>query len=152
MDGVASAFAVVSLALQLIEGVQKLSDFWRSVEAAPANVQTIVSDLDLLSLTLHDIEFEAQHGQPDPTLEKVLRHCEVNVKTLSSALQELEPGFASTRRRTRKWTALKSVLRWDKLKQSQDILSRLKTTLILVLQNMQRSLPHSQAGLCNMRC
>ena len=57
MDAAASVIAVVSIAIQLADSVKKLSDFWKSVEAAPLDVQTMITDLDLLSLVLHDIAF-----------------------------------------------------------------------------------------------
>ena len=137
MEGLAAAASVVgvaSLALQLAGSVKKLHDFWDSVKEAPEDVRSITSDLQLLSSVLSDIASEAQHVTPDHTLEAVMERCVMKVKTLNTILNELEPGFASSRTLKRKWTALKNVLKSEKVKKFQTSLQDLKTTLILVLQ------------------
>ena len=42
----ASAFAVVSLAVQLAESANKLYEFWASVKDAPDAIQDMVTDLE----------------------------------------------------------------------------------------------------------
>lgn len=138
MDGAASIIAVVSIAVQLADSIKKQCDFWESIKAAPHEVQTIIADLDLLGFVLRDIAAEAGLGQSDATLEKVLRGCGQKLQELDSIFDMLQSGFSSTKRTVRKWTALKSVLKWDKIKQFQTTLDRLKCTLMLVLQNLNR--------------
>lgn len=137
MEGLAAAASVVgvaSLALQLADSVKKLHDFWDSVKKAPEDVRSITSDLQLLSSVLSNIASEAQHVTPDHTLEAVMERCVMKVKTLNTILNELEPGFTSSRTFKRKCTALRSVLKSEKVKKFQASLQDLKTTLILVLQ------------------
>ena len=134
MDGVASAFAVVSLALQLADSVKKLYDFWNSVREAPRDIQATTNDLKSLQSILSSIAHDAQHTEPDETLTNALQSCNTEVATLVSILDITHPGFASTRLRTQKLTAIKAVLMGTKLKKFQDIVGRLKTSLLLVQQ------------------
>ena len=134
MDGVASAFAVVSLALQLADNVKKLYDFWNSVKEAPRDIQATTSDLKILQSILSSIAHDAQHTEPDEILANALQSCNTEVATLFGVLDVIQPGFASIRPHIRKWTAIKAVLRGTKLKKFQDIVERLKTSLLLLQQ------------------
>ena len=134
MDGVASAFAVVSLALQLADSVKKLYDFWSSIREAPGDIQATTSDLNVLQSILSSIAHDAQHTEPDEIMTNALQSCNTEVATLFSILDVIQPGFASIRLHTRKWTAIKAVLIGAKLKKFQDIVERLKTSLLLVQQ------------------
>ena len=131
--------AVASITIQLADSVKKLSDFWKSVQQAPSDVQTIITDLDLLRQALGDIASGIRQGNSSGALERTLQQCEVNVQTLYSILQQLEPGFASSKRIIRKFTAFKSVLKWDKVKKFMAVLDRLKSTMMLFSQDINRS-------------
>jgi len=141
MDGLstaASAIAVVSLGVQLAENVKKLYDFWDSIKEAPEDIRAISADLKLLSSGLTQIACEAQHVEPDVTLEDTLQVCSIRVKELTTLLNEIEPGFASTRSHLRKWTAFKAVLKRGQLTKIEKALEGLKSTLSLVQQNQIR--------------
>lgn len=138
MDGASGAFAAVPIAIQLAGGLKKISDFWKSVQNAPMDVQNIITDLDLLSGIFCEMAFEAQHNGPDATLEKVLHRCEVSCKALTAILYETQPGFVSVKRPVRHWTAVKTALRKEGFEKLQVILDRLKGTLIIVQQNLIR--------------
>ena len=136
MDAVASTFAVVSLSIQLVESIKKLNDFWSSIKEAPANVHAILNDLSLLSSILSDIATETQEvGSADTTLEKVLCSCELSVQELYIILSNLQLGFDSKKRSIRQWTAVKSILKSDKIETFQAVLERLKSSLMLARQN-----------------
>ena len=138
LSAAASGIAVVSVAVQLAESFKKLCDFWKSIEEAPENIRAISVDLELLSSVLIQIAHETQHVEPDATLIAALNVCCVKVKMLTKILNEIEPGFASTKIRVRKWTALKAVLKQGELMKFQEALDRLKGTLLLVQQNQHR--------------
>ena len=138
LSTVASGIAVVTVAVQLAESVKKLCDFWNSIKEAPEEIQAISLDLELLSSVLIQIAYETQHVEPEATLVATLNGCWVKVKILTTLLNEIEPGFASTSSRVRKWTALKAVLKSGQLKKFQAALERLKGTLLLVQQNQYR--------------
>ncbi|KAL8742547.1 MAG: hypothetical protein Q9190_004984 [Brigantiaea leucoxantha] len=134
MDGAASAVAVASLAIQLADSVKQLYVFWKSVKEAPENIQAITTDLELLQSVFNIIAHDAQHVVPNPVLTAVLQVCNNNVKKLVAILKRIEPGFASTSLRTRQWTAVKAVFIGPKLKKFQDIIEKLKTSLLLLQQ------------------
>ncbi len=138
MDGAASVIAVFSIAIQLADSVKKLSEFWKSVDEAPQDVNNIIIDLDLLTQVLSEIVLEARQTEPDATLASALPNCEANTTALITVLNELQPGSASTKRAVRKWTAIKSILKWERIKRFWTILDRMKSTLLLVLQNQIR--------------
>ena len=134
----ASGIAVLTVAVQLAEIIKKLSDFWTSIKEAPEDIQAIATDLDLLSNVFTHIAHETQHVEHDMTLAATLNGCWVKVGKLTALLDEIEPGFASSRLRIRKWTALKAVLKQGQLAKFQVALDRLKGTLLLVQQYQYR--------------
>ena len=134
----ASGIAVLSVAVQLAQSIKTLSDFWSSIKEAPEDIQAIATDVDLLSNVFTRIAHETQHVEPDMALEATLNGCWVTVRKLTALLNEIEPGFASSRPRVRKWTALKAVLKQGQLAKFQVALDRLKSTLLLVQQYQYR--------------
>ncbi len=74
LSTVASGIAVVTVAVQLGENVEKLCDFWSSIKEAPEEIQAISLDLELLSSVLTQIAYEAQHVEPDATLVATLEN------------------------------------------------------------------------------
>lgn len=141
MDGLsaaASGIAVASIALRLADSVKQIYDFWTSVKEAPDDIRTITEDLRVLSSILARIEKEAGQVEPDATLEAALNGCMLNVKILTSLLNDIEPGFASTRSRVRKWTAFKAVLKRGQLVKFQGALEGMKSTLLIVLAEHDR--------------
>lgn len=137
LSGAASVIAVTSLAIQLVDSIDKLYGFWISVKDAPDDVHIIITDLKLLSTVLTEISFEAQQSEPNPTLEAVLKTCSTRVKTLGIILNNIEPDFSSASLSVRKWAAIKSALKNRTFEKFQRGLESLKTTLILVQQKQQ---------------
>ena len=91
----ASGIAVASIAIQLAESVRKLCHFWISIKEAPEDIQAISIDLELLSAVLTQIAHESQHVEPDTTCIAALTGCRLQVETLTTVLNKIEPGFAS---------------------------------------------------------
>ncbi|KAL8905275.1 MAG: hypothetical protein Q9207_002746 [Kuettlingeria erythrocarpa] len=141
MDGLstaASGLAVVSIAIQLADGIKKLHDFWTSITEAPEEIKESLLELELLSSVLTQIAHDQQRHEPDTTLTNALSGCCAMVNRLATILGEIEPGFASTSSRIRSWTAVKAALKQKTLKKFQDGLERLKTMLSLALQLQNR--------------
>ena len=141
MDGLsaaASSIAVVMLAVHLADSVQKLCSFWSSIRDAPEDIKPISLDLDLLSYVLTEIAFEAQHFGPDAISVAALEACSVRVRSFTTILEQIEPDFASASRRIRKWTAFKAVLKRGQIANFQEALDRLKATLLLAQQSLQK--------------
>lgn len=141
MDGLSSAasvFAAASLAIQLAESLNKFCTFWKSIKEAPEDVRAIAEHLELLSSILTGIAREAQRVEPDASLTAVLNHCNVHVKRLASLLADLEPGLSSKSTPAGKWASFKAVLKSEKVKKIEDILEKLKSTLILAQQRQEK--------------
>ena len=138
LSGAASGMAVVSLALQLSDGIKQLYDFWGSVKDAPDEIRVITTDLGLLSSVLAEMASEEQHSGPDPTLKAALELCCDRVTKIANLTNEMEPGFASMNFRIRKWIAFKAVLKGEKIQKLQKVLEGLKSTLMLAQQNFHR--------------
>jgi site-specific DNA-adenine methylase len=137
--------AVGTLAVQLGDSVKKLVDFWHSIQEAPEDIQNMADELKLVASILRRIASDSQEqhqdnhredrkdqsSPPSNSLRPALELCQKNIAILNSILTELEPGFASCRRRKRKWTAFKTVLKRDRIEKIRTTLESLKSTLIL---------------------
>ncbi|KAG8526599.1 uncharacterized protein KY384_008800 [Bacidia gigantensis] len=144
MEVAASAFATASIAKELGVGVKKLIEFWTSIEEAPNDVREIVDELNLLCDVFKDIESEAKQDTENATVKKILENCKLIIKQLESITHNLERGFASSKRLTRKWTAIKGALKCKQLDKFQTTLGRLKHTLTLALQTRTSRTLHLQ--------
>ena len=135
LSGAASVIAVCSLALQLGDSVKRLHDFWDSLEEAPDYIRSITTELSLQSSVLVKMASEEQHFEPDKTLIAALEACQKKVQDLTHMTSVLESGFTSRSLRTRKWTALKAVLKAEKIQRFQQTLNGLNITLMLAQQS-----------------
>lgn len=80
MDGLnagASAIAVVSLAVQLIESVKYLYDFWKSIEEAPAFIRDIAKEFSVLSAVLVSVANPALLQRSHPNMQLALQLCKI---------------------------------------------------------------------------
>ena len=128
LSGAASGIAVVSLTFQIGESISKLSDFFESIKTAPAVVATIVKDLSQLASILDIIKVDGSISND------VLATCMDKVKDLNAFTDELEPGFRSASRKTRRWTAFTAARKSSVISKFRVTLEETKTTLILALQ------------------
>jgi hypothetical protein len=71
----ASSIAVISLVIQLADSTQKLYDFWKSVEEAPASIRVITADLRLLALVLGSMKQRERREGLDSVSRSVLESC-----------------------------------------------------------------------------
>lgn len=133
-----SGIAVVSVAVHLAESFKKLCDFWKSIKEAPEDIRTMSVDLEFLSKVLTQIAHETEYIEPDPSFIAALDECRCKVKILNTIIDEIQPGFSSTKSRVRQRSAFKAVLKRAKMIKHQVDLDRLKTTLLLVRQDQCR--------------
>lgn len=141
MDGLSAATSVItvsSIAVQLSESIKKIFEFWISIKNAPDDIHAITTDLQILSSVLSRIGFESQRLRPDPSMIAALDCCFGKIQKLSNIVDDLESGFKSTSSSVRKWSALKTVFKSDRLKNFQDSLERTKSTLMLIQNLHQR--------------
>jgi hypothetical protein len=138
LSSAASTVPVMSLTIQIADSVKKLCDFWTSVKEAPEDFHAIATDLELLSIVLANIVSEARHAEHHTTMTAALNACSIQVGILTKLISDIQSGLLSTRRRIRNWSALKAVMKSEKVKEFQDALERMKGTSLLARQNQQR--------------
>jgi hypothetical protein len=126
LGATASIFAVVSLAGQLGGGVANLLTFLESFKGAPEYVRGIEKDLKLLLPILESISFD------EPTYDDILQDCNAKIRNLQDIVNRLEPGFASSHRRIREWTALKTTRKASQIRKFKAVLEEMKSTLLLL--------------------
>ncbi|KAF2865397.1 hypothetical protein BDV95DRAFT_612781 [Massariosphaeria phaeospora] len=146
--GVASAFAVVSLSLQLLDKIHSFCEFWEKVQGAPKDISDLVQELRLLEAVIREIyEKEKQYG-PDPTLTSVLQSVSTQVEALLATMAKYQAGASSNGRVLRTWSSFKLSLRGNQMMQFRLSLSETKTTLVLARFNLHEKVQyrlHEQA-------
>ena len=126
MDGVASAFAVVSLAIQLVETGEKISKFLTSVQDAPIEVTKLGQTLDQLNSTLQQVSYllEQQYlvqrlpGSP-VFITKALENCERRINTLEGYVQKAKVTMDHGNRVHRSWAAMRFISKRDDVRELQ---------------------------------
>lgn len=71
----ASVIAVASIALQLVESVRHLYEFWESIGDAPQSIRDITEDLKILSTIIASTTNPALLQGSNSELELVLKRC-----------------------------------------------------------------------------
>lgn len=141
MDGVASAFAVISLAVQLVDTVQEIRDFLRSVQNAPNELIKLVETLEQLHGTLNQVKhlLKQQYsilrlpGSP-VFMENALQNCSRKISTLEKVVNEAKNTLARQSRVKRTLAVMKLVSKKEDLQKMQSQLlhaeMRLQTAML----------------------
>jgi hypothetical protein len=131
-----SVLAVVSLALQLADNVQRLVDFWDSVKEAPVEAAEIRSQLQILGALLNSIEREGRRS-PNDDGSSLGHGCLLVCKGSVAKLEKLSNGWEQELSRNgsirRKWSCLRKALKGNELDRYWCELERAKSTLIMYL-------------------
>lgn len=143
MEGLAAAggvLAVASLALQVVEIVERIQDFWDRIKNAPAEIRSVLDDLALLSMVLRLIESNVTarriHSQ---VLSLALNNCLCKVQVMERLLEQFQIGSTTPRNwRRRSWVTITAVRKDEKLARYRRSLEETKTTLMLALQVQTR--------------
>lgn len=116
LSGAASAIAVVSLAIQLVDTVQVISKFLKNVQDAPKEVLGLIETLDQLHGTLDHVrqlieqQFLVLRLPGSPTfISKAMENCEKQIIALETFLGEAKRSFERQRMLRRTWASLKVV-------------------------------------------
>ncbi|KAF2500369.1 hypothetical protein BU16DRAFT_556839 [Lophium mytilinum] len=107
LSGVASAFAVVSLSIQLVDNINTLCEFWEKVRGAPKYIKELVQEL------------------------RLLRSVSTQVDSLMAIMAKVQGGLSSGSRIVRTWNSFKVSLKGRQIMQFRLSLSETKSTLIL---------------------
>lgn len=109
----------MSLSAQAAGGVQKLCDFWQSVQDGLKEIFCIVKDLQVVSSILEDIEQGKSAERPYPraigTTQEAIESCWTSLAALDDLINELQPGFSSQKQVVRKWAALKAAWKGERI-------------------------------------
>lgn len=137
MDGLsaaASGIAVVSIAIQVSDSLQKVSDFIELIQEAPEEIESTSFELRLLSSLLEDIRLHNPLLSSNPSAQAILGSLEKKITSFMDVVNRYKPGLDSPSRRRKKWSAFKVASKREKFKKLRESLNDTKSTLILALQ------------------
>ncbi|KAI1108434.1 hypothetical protein F5Y14DRAFT_436227 [Nemania sp. NC0429] len=146
MDGLssaASAFAVVSLAGQLVSGIKNIIDFWESMRGAPDFIQEMLYELRLLAAVLERIQTTSNLRVIDPLLVDALKSCDLKVQSFINFMNNLKPAYLASSRSIRTWKSFKAAFQGDKINSFRLSVGETKTTLFLIRQDLAERLQYS---------
>jgi hypothetical protein len=128
LGAASSVFAVVSFAVQLI---RSLVDFWDSVKEAPAEVEQIKTELQILGSLVGSIAKDADATTgPGDVSHQCLVACTASIGKLEKLSRDLNHGL-NDHGIKRKWTCLKKALREKQLASYRNEIERAKSMLIM---------------------
>jgi hypothetical protein len=159
MDGLsaaASAFSVVSLAVQLIQLTQSLRDFFNDVSGAPSEIRRLTLSLIQLDSILRDVQVvtemqQAQEGAPSALLSLLasLEACGEKLLLLKKIVDSSEQRLRDSGRISRHWESFKVVFKkkdmerfGEYLQQSIQFLTTAMTMNLMVLKYVQSVIPY----------
>ena len=133
MDGlsnVASAIAVVSLAVQLVDTIQEISKFLKNAQDAPNEVSRLLETLAQLQGTLDNVrqlidqQFLVLRLPGSPVfITSAMENCEKHIKELETFVSTARRSFENQRMLRRTWASLRVVAKKQDI---EDIQRRLR--------------------------
>ena len=136
MDGLsvaASAITVGVIAAQLIGTIEKILNFWKSIEDAPEDFRVIRKDLELLTAIIQRVN-QLQKQRTSLIIVDALQKCQQKVERLLAVVQRFESGLAADSKRKRRWSAFKSSFKANSITKIHVSLEGSKSDLLLALQ------------------
>ena len=142
MDGVSSAFAVVSLAIQLVSTIQEINKFLEGVENAPSELTNLVEILDRLRGILTHVQslLEQQNlilrvpVSPQIILDALV-HCKKKIDPLEQLVKKLRQSGSDRRRVQRSWASIRFVCHKERIKDLKDGIRDAKIDLQLAISS-----------------
>lgn len=136
MEFAGGAIAIASIAIQLVDSIQKLCDLIETIKDAPANVQRIREELDVLQLVVTSIDqsmdvIDRVHGA-NP-LRRSLDLCRCRFDRLARTTQDWQKGLDSGGGR-RSWARLTAAFGKKKIDQFAVEIEAAKSSVLLALQ------------------
>ena len=148
MDGVSTAFAAISITLQLVGTVKEASKFLKEVKDAPKEITRLadaLSQFESLLVTAQAI-VERQNtmkGLPSSitVVSDALQRCEVTVKRLEVSVVALKAYFKGQRRIRKTWASVKTVMKQDEVErvhgQVEAAMGSLQSAILLNMSSLQ---------------
>jgi hypothetical protein len=133
---VASGISVASLAIQILENINRVIDFCQSIKDAPTDICRILLELRLLSNIVSGIQLVFEKRSlpeiSEATIKNTLDLVRHDISKLSDLSLHLERKLNSEKRITRTWARVQTVLSEKKIAALKDHLDRAKATLQLL--------------------
>ena len=133
---VGGGFSVASLAIQILENINRVINFYGSIKEAPTDIQRILLELQLLSNVVSGIQltFETRSLPKisEATIKKSLDLIKHDIRKLSDLSLDLERKIKSENRTTRTWARVQTVLSEKKIAALRGHLDSAKGTLQLL--------------------
>jgi hypothetical protein len=139
MDGVssvASVCGIVSIAIELGDTITRLVTFWKAVQNAPANINSLFGELELLRSVLEQTRKINALPTSDPNTEKALGSCQSQILKLETIIGPAKKHFNSDKFYQRKWSAFKITLKGEEIAALLNSIEHAKSTLLLHQQTI----------------
>ena len=141
-SGAASAIAIVSLAVQLIDTVQEISKFLKNVQDAPKEILRLLETLDQLQGTLDNVRQLIDHqflvlrlpGSP-VFITKAMENCERQIETLETVVWKAKRSLGHQHMLRRTWSSMKLVAKKQDIEDVQCRLRDAKVDLQFALSS-----------------
>lgn len=136
MDGVSGIFAVISLAIQVLDTVHKTSGFVKDIQDAPSELIELSETLEQLELVLQEVNLLLQQrymvlrlpGSPIVLL-RALEACCRRVTPLQDIIQKARETMGQGNRTQRTWASFKLVTKKERLRELRTHLRDAKSDL-----------------------
>lgn len=136
MDGVSGVFAVVSLAIQLVDSVQEARSFLKDIQNAPNELVRLGETLDQLNSVLNYVrnlleqQFITSRLPGTPTfILHGLQDCERKLEPLKRLVDDAKVSSNQRRRAHRAWASTKLASKKDDLQRLERQLMNAKSDL-----------------------
>lgn len=131
---VAGGAGLASLAIQILDDVQKIRELYTAIRNAPTEFQSLLDEIQLfcmvISLYARDSEQLKSKHEIAVAQNQVVRHCQGLHDELRPILAQLTNSLVS-RKRAISWISVKSIFQRRKIDQMMTKLERAKSTLML---------------------
>jgi len=140
LSGASSVIAVVSVAIQLAEGIKDIVELCKAIKATPADVDALCYELELLNTILLQVQKVVHQASPDSIFDNIFakasRHCTTKIIELQKRVVTVKNRLQSAKSPQRKWVAFKYQLVKPEIKSLQEAISDAKTSFSLVNQGI----------------
>lgn len=134
MAEVATVVGIVGFGAQCAKGILELTKLIQSIRDAPDDLLTLLNDIKLLQIILHDLELQhnsfAGFSPPSPIWGTARQSCETAANQLEAVTSETLEKIRKGRLRG----SVRATLRRDNVEKSLDRLKQLKLDLLLAGQ------------------
>ena len=134
---IANGISIGSLAIQLVESLQKIHRFWKLVDGAPKDIGNTIEELQILASIFNDLLDQPQSSHrllPSNSVQVCFQHCCKVIDDLKPIVEKLHTDLLGNKCQ-KQWASIKSALRKEDLRDLTQRLERSKSTLELAIDS-----------------